>query len=300
MLVIDGLSTPRGVRNVVWALPLAGAPVWSVLQPAGPAPPARHSHCAAYDPVRERVLLFGGFTGTEFAGDLWALSLGSSPTWTRIAESGSGPPGRDAAAMIYNPVGDRLVLFGGWSGTGYLDDLLGVSALEFHRMDPARGERYAAGAHARHVGDVRPRQPPHAGLRRQLGTPGVAVRVLCAVAGRESSVERIRGLRRSRPLRAHGGLRLARAVHGGPRGSAWPRSLSAERHVDLLRADGPLADAPGAESAGGESARTIQSRRGLRSCQGPHPDSGRAGPGAGAEDRSLGARSGHRSPPGGR
>ena len=125
ILVIGGLSypSPNGPLNTVWALPLTGSAVWGVIPITGPLLPARYAHCAVYDPVRDRVLVFGGYTGSEFSGELWALSLGSSPTWTRIAGSGSGPPGRDAAGMIYDPVGDRLVLFGGWSGSDYLNDV---------------------------------------------------------------------------------------------------------------------------------------------------------------------------------
>ena len=45
-------------------------------------------HAAIYDPVRDRMLVFGGFGSTP--GEVWALPL-SSPAWTQLAPSG-GPP----------------------------------------------------------------------------------------------------------------------------------------------------------------------------------------------------------------
>jgi len=77
------------------------------------APPPRTNHSVIYDPLRERMVLFGGFDGA-FRSDVWVLPLlngssffGQAPVW------GTPPPVRDRHAAIYDPVRDRMVIFGG-------------------------------------------------------------------------------------------------------------------------------------------------------------------------------------------
>lgn len=78
---------------------------WALI-PANPALPTSSVafYPNAYDPVRERMLL-----GVD---DLWALSLTGSPTWTPVANVGS-PPVAKYPSVIYDPVNDQLVYFGG-------------------------------------------------------------------------------------------------------------------------------------------------------------------------------------------
>ena len=45
-------------------------------------------------------------------GRIWALSLGGEPNWFEIPTEGSGPtPSR--ASVIYDPEGDRLIVYDG-------------------------------------------------------------------------------------------------------------------------------------------------------------------------------------------
>ena len=106
--------------NDVWALSLAGPPAWTPLAPLGTAPAARYWHAAIYDPVRDRMLVFGGNGGSRL-NDVWELSLSGTPTWTQLSPGGTPPSARDGASAIYDPVRDRMVLFGGYSTT-YLRD----------------------------------------------------------------------------------------------------------------------------------------------------------------------------------
>ncbi len=115
ILVFGGRDNVNSFGDV-WALTLSGTPTWTQLAPLGSLPSGRFGQDAIYDPVRDRMILFGGYDGA-FKNDLWELSLAGSPTWTQLSPVGSAPSPRDFSTSIYDPVGDRLVLFGGNSGS---------------------------------------------------------------------------------------------------------------------------------------------------------------------------------------
>ena len=120
-LVIWAGQGSAGYRNDVWALSLAGVPSWSQLLPTGGPPPARSRSTAIYDAVRDRMVTFGGKDAVTFYDDAWALSFSGSPAWTALAPSGTGPTARYGHSSIYDPVRDRMVLFGGFDGNDPLD-----------------------------------------------------------------------------------------------------------------------------------------------------------------------------------
>jgi N-acetylneuraminic acid mutarotase len=86
-------------------------------------PSPRFGHRMVYDPVNERVLLFGGALWEDsytFYDDLWSYDY-STNTWTQV-EDGSGPRGRFNFMMVYLPVHHQLFLFGGFSATDRISD----------------------------------------------------------------------------------------------------------------------------------------------------------------------------------
>jgi hypothetical protein len=110
------------VLNDVWVLPLSGTPVWSPLTPAGTLPPARVNPSAIYDPVRDRMVMFGGGllqpTGAAIPlNDVWALSLSGTPAWSQLSPAGSPPAPRLKHTAIYDPIRDRMLVYGGSSMT---------------------------------------------------------------------------------------------------------------------------------------------------------------------------------------
>lgn len=113
-LVFGGLEANSAYSNSVWALPLDGPPEWYRLEPVGPAPTPRLLSTAVYDSHRDRMVIFGGQSSTSY-NDTWALSLSGPPTWTQIGASGSVPWRRYGHASVYDPDGQRLVVFGGFN-----------------------------------------------------------------------------------------------------------------------------------------------------------------------------------------
>ncbi|MGC4119832.1 MAG: kelch repeat-containing protein [Myxococcales bacterium] len=69
--------------------------------------------CMAYDPGRERLVIFGGLTpsvsGSRSRSDTWEWD---GATWRRFPRT-SGPTGREYCAMAYDPERETVVMFGG-------------------------------------------------------------------------------------------------------------------------------------------------------------------------------------------
>jgi hypothetical protein len=124
MVVFGGLGASR--LNDVWALSLVGTPAWTQLTPTGAPPSARSAHSAIYDPVRDRMIVFGGLDGAAL-NDVWALALGNVPSWTQLTPSGAPPSGRSGHSAIYDSGRDRMVVFGGTGSSGLLSDTWSLS-----------------------------------------------------------------------------------------------------------------------------------------------------------------------------
>jgi hypothetical protein len=116
LVLFGGLDGAGIARNDVWALSLAGTPAWTQLTTAGTPPSARYGAGALFDRVRQRMVLFGGGTGSPNENDAWTLTLGATPTWTKLTPSGP-PQGRQFHSVSYDPIGDRLLAYGGSSGS---------------------------------------------------------------------------------------------------------------------------------------------------------------------------------------
>lgn len=85
---------------------------WSVLDTPHAPPYARYSSAAAYDPVRARLVTFGGDGAFSYEKDTWEFD-GSD--WT-LADAGGGkgkPAARTMAGAAYHQGLQRVVMFGG-------------------------------------------------------------------------------------------------------------------------------------------------------------------------------------------
>src|SRR5262249_54489574 len=117
----DGYNGSQALDEV-WSLSLSGSPAWSLLQTTGSSPGPRYLQTAVYDPVRDRIIVFGGLdANNSYTGGVWPLSLSGVPTWPQLAPTGPPPASRIFHTAIYDPVRDRMLVFGGYTGSAQND-----------------------------------------------------------------------------------------------------------------------------------------------------------------------------------
>lgn len=110
---------------------------WSTLSVAGSPPGIRSGHTAVYDEANDRLMVFAGtnlvsccYTVNDY-DDTWVLADASgflgTPTWTQLLPTGGPPPKRSVHSAVYDPVNNRMLVFGGdhWDQAGQLNVKLG-------------------------------------------------------------------------------------------------------------------------------------------------------------------------------
>jgi hypothetical protein len=110
-LVVHGGSFVSGFttrpRTDTWSYDVA-ANAWSVL-PAGGI--GRWGEAGIYDPVRDRVIAFGGTDTVATYQDVRVLPAGGG-TWSTLATAGTPPPvsQRRSVGAAYDPGSDRMIV----------------------------------------------------------------------------------------------------------------------------------------------------------------------------------------------
>ncbi len=84
-------------------------------------PSSRAHYSLTVDTRRNRVYLFGGTDGPNFFNNLWVYDISAS-SWSQVVQI-STPIARAAAEIVYLALQDRVLLFGGHSGSSHLGDL---------------------------------------------------------------------------------------------------------------------------------------------------------------------------------
>jgi Galactose oxidase, central domain/FlgD Ig-like domain len=127
-LILYGGRDASGAFSDLWALSLGTTPTWIQLAASVPAG-ARYGHSAAVDASNARMVVFGGrsSTVTPALGDVWAMSLSGSPTWTALTPSGTPPAGREYHSAVVDAARHRMVVYGGEAGAGPFGDLWSLS-----------------------------------------------------------------------------------------------------------------------------------------------------------------------------
>lgn len=103
----DGIT----LSNYMWSYS-SKTNVWTNLS-SSIAPTPRYSHAMAYDSQSDRVIIFGGGTESETYGtdETWSFDFGNN-TWMDMTST-IRPPPRIQHQISYDPIHDRVILFGG-------------------------------------------------------------------------------------------------------------------------------------------------------------------------------------------
>jgi hypothetical protein len=96
---------------------LLRASTWRKVFPAS-VPSARYYCAMAYDPVSQKVVLFGGQDRTGNLNDTWVFD---GINWTELTTA-VAPPVRNGATMAFDRTSQKLVMFGGFDTNQYLQD----------------------------------------------------------------------------------------------------------------------------------------------------------------------------------
>jgi hypothetical protein len=92
-------------------------PTWLSISATG-GPEARIYSASTFDSALSRIVLLGGRTATNQRPQAtWVFSNG---VWSTL--TGTGPSGREQAAMCYDTIRGTTIAFGGFSGSGWLGD----------------------------------------------------------------------------------------------------------------------------------------------------------------------------------
>ena len=116
-LYTEGAPTPPPIPTPPVTPFPAPAWAWRHVLPTEPAPPPRLRPAAIYDRAQERMIILGGSNGGPALSDVWALSLGGPPVWTRLVPEGPAPTTLLNYTAIHDDARQRMIVFNG-SGDG--------------------------------------------------------------------------------------------------------------------------------------------------------------------------------------
>ena len=124
-----------------WAYRLGRPGGWQEVIPAGETPPGRLKPGMDFDPLYDRLVVFGGSgIGETDYDDLWFLSFSPTPAWRQVVPPGERPAGRWGGSFVYDSRARRMLLFGGKTVDGDLDDLWQLTLAQapaWERLAPA-------------------------------------------------------------------------------------------------------------------------------------------------------------------
>jgi Galactose oxidase, central domain len=118
--IFGGETAATNLNDVWWLVDPDGPGLgWVQARPTGTKPAPRAGQSAVYDPVSDRMTVFGGGLGnaSPCTNDVWVLlnASGSSgtPSWVQLSPSGGPPSPRLRFSAVYDPDTNSMIVFGG-------------------------------------------------------------------------------------------------------------------------------------------------------------------------------------------
>lgn len=130
MIVFGGTLESGVMVNDTWILAnadgLRGQPAW-VSAAAVNAPPAAYYSVGMYDPASNRMMVYGGATGT----DVWVLTnanglKNTAPAWIQLRPTGNPPPSlTNFERHVYDAASNRMIVYDSTAGVWVLTNANG-------------------------------------------------------------------------------------------------------------------------------------------------------------------------------
>ncbi len=120
IILFGGWDTAK-YFNSTWVFdPEAGS--WTSLDTQGGLPKSRAGHTLIYDSAKRNLVLFGGTSGTSFLRDTIYFDPATA-TWDGTPMVEPWPLARNGHSLVYDPATGTVLLFGGWDGKNYGNDI---------------------------------------------------------------------------------------------------------------------------------------------------------------------------------
>jgi hypothetical protein len=116
VVMFGGVSADNTFLNETWEY---DGVQWQPVGQGAAAPAPRYGAAVAYDPVRQKTVLFGGWNSSAgLFNDTWEWD---GTSWTQVPATGPQP--RDNAALFYDAVRQRVLLYEGVTYGGVYQDM---------------------------------------------------------------------------------------------------------------------------------------------------------------------------------
>ena len=148
MISIRSLGRTGAALAGLWLVvltvgPAAAQPDWIQRATVGSQPAPRSSHAMAYDPVRRKVVVFGGSAFAGVLNDTWEWD---GIAWTQHQPAASPGP-RTGHVMAFDGVRGRVMLFGGIDATNMiLNDTWEWDGVNWSQVHPSASPPVRMGA----------------------------------------------------------------------------------------------------------------------------------------------------------
>lgn len=119
----------QSVRSDVWALSFVTEDGWVEPESVGDPIGRRYGHSAIYDGANDRLLFFGGMDVALRRNDVWELTLSGTRVWSELSPLGTPPDARMYHTAVYDDVNKRMVVFGGETASGTMNDVWELSLI---------------------------------------------------------------------------------------------------------------------------------------------------------------------------
>jgi N-acetylneuraminic acid mutarotase len=123
LLIFGGAGTSGSSLEDLWSYrPATGA--WTQVTATSSAPRARVRHSAVWDARTGEMLVYGGYRDQDgYTSEIWSFNP-EQRRWTLRPAAGGLPPGRSRHSAVWDATGERMLVFGGYTGgVDYLGDL---------------------------------------------------------------------------------------------------------------------------------------------------------------------------------